>query len=175
MLPIAHAAGLNFRKMWSAMTSTEQAIEKEISELIETYRVAWNARDFEKMASLFSEPATYITPNGNLSIPNKAALIAKLSEQFDGLDAEGFDHTEIGEVVVTRCNQVSALAELQNLRRLRSDGSEIVSMDALYICVLQQGNWRLSVAMAGDCGWNDREPKTDDRTPTRPFRLSGEF
>jgi uncharacterized protein (TIGR02246 family) len=157
MLPIEQAAILNVRKMWNAMTSTEPAIEKEISDLIEAYRIAWNARDFEKMASLFSEPATYITPNGNLSIPNRTALISKFREQFVGLDAEGFDHTEIGEIVVTRCNQVSALAELQNLRRLRSDGSEIVSMDALYICVLQHGNWRLSVAMAGDCGWNDRK------------------
>ena len=139
------------------MTSTEQAIEKEISDLVETYLAAWNARDFEKMASLFSEPATYITPNGNLSIPNKAALVSKLREQFVGIDAEGFDRTEIGKIVVTRCNQDSALAELQNLRRLRADGSEIVSMDALYICVLQNGNWRLSVAMAGDRGWNDRK------------------
>ncbi len=163
MLPLAYAAVLDIRKMWSAMTSTEteQAIKNEISDLIEIYRVAWNARDFEKMASLFSEPATYITPNGNLSISDKAALIVKFREQFVGLDAEGFDRTEIGEVIVTRCNQVSALVELQNLRRLRSDGSEIASMDALYICVHQQGNWRLSVAMAGDRGWNDR--KTKDR------------
>ena len=130
--------------------------EKEITDLIETYRLAWNARDFEKMASFFSEPATYIAPGGNLHIPDKAALMSKLRQQFVELEAEGFDHTEIGEVVVTICNEYAALAELRNLRRLKSDGSEIAAIDALYICVLEKGNWRLSVAMAGQCGWNDK-------------------
>ena len=54
------------------------------------------------------------------------------------------------------CNEYAALAELRNLRRLISDGSEIAAIDALYICVLEDGNWRLSVAMAGECGWNDK-------------------
>jgi uncharacterized protein (TIGR02246 family) len=130
--------------------------KKEIADLIETYLLAWNARDFEKMASLFSEPATYIVPSGNLHIPDKAAIISKLQQQFVEIEAEGFDRTEIGEVVVTMCNEFSALAELKNLRRLRSDGSKIAVIDALYICVLEEGSWRLSVAMAGDCGWNDK-------------------
>ena len=130
--------------------------EKEIADLIETYLLAWNARDFEKMASLFSEPATYIAPGGNLYIPDKNAVMSKLRQQFVKLEAEGFDHTEIGEVVVTMCNEYAALAELRNLRRLKSDGSEIAAMDALYICVQEKGSWRLSVAMAGQCGWNDK-------------------
>ena len=108
------------------------------------------------MASLFSVPATYIVPSGNLHLPDKAALISKLRQQFVELDAEGFDHTEIGEVVVTICNEYAALAELRELQRLKSDGSEIAAIDALYICVLEEGNWRLSVAMAGQCGWNDK-------------------
>ena len=134
-----------------------QLCKTEITDLIEAYLVAWNARDFDTMAALFSEPATYITPEGNLHIPNKFALISKLQQQFAGLEAEDFDHTEIAEVIVTKCNETAAVAELKNLRRLRSDGSEIGSLDALYICVLQAGHWRLSVAMAGPRGWNDRQ------------------
>ena len=67
------------------------------------------------MASLFSVPATYIVPRGNLNIPDKAALKSKLRRQFVDLDAEDFDHTEIGEVVVTMCNEYAALAETQGL------------------------------------------------------------
>ena len=130
--------------------------EREITDLIETYLLAWNARDFGKMASLFSEPATYIVPGGNLHIPDRAALISKLRRQFAELEAEGFDYTEIGEVVVTFCNEYAALAELRNLRRLNSSGAEIAKIYALYICVLEHGNWRLSVAMAGQCGWNEK-------------------
>ncbi len=132
-------------------------IESEISDLIETYRLAWNARDFGKMASLFSVPATYIVPDGNLHIPDRTALIAKLQKQFSDMESEDFDHTKIGEVIVTPCNEYAAMAELKYLRRLRADGSEIVAMDALYICVLQEGTWRLSVAIAGPCGWNDKD------------------
>ena len=130
--------------------------EREIAKLIETYLFAWNDRDFEKMASLFSVPATYIAPGGNLHIPDKAAVISKLRRQFAELEAEDFDHTEIGEVVVTMCNEYAALAELRDLRRLKSDGSQIAAIDALYICVLDEGSWRLSVAMAGACGWNNK-------------------
>ena len=130
--------------------------ESEITGLIETYRLAYNARDLGKMASLFSEPATYIVPDGNHHFPDKAALISKFRQQFVELEAEDFHHTEIGEVVVTLCTEYSALAELRNLRRLDSNGAEIAKIDALYICVLEKGSWRLSVAMAGQCGWNDR-------------------
>ena len=132
-------------------------IQSEISHLIETYILAWNARDFEKMASLFSEPATYIVPTGNQHIPDRTALIAKLRQQFSELEAEHFDHTEIGEVIVTPCNDYAAIAELRNLRRLRADGSEIIAMDALCLCVIQEGTWRLSVVVAGKCGWNDQD------------------
>ena len=130
--------------------------EREITDLIDTYLLAWNARDFEKMVSLFSEPATYIVPSGNLHIPDKAALMSKLRQQFVELEAEDFDRTEIGDVVVTLCSEYAALAELRNLRRLNSNGAEIATIDALYICVLEKGSWRLSVAMAGQCGWNEK-------------------
>ncbi|MBD3663029.1 YybH family protein [Sulfitobacter aestuariivivens] len=134
--------------------------EKEIVNLVETYRLAWNARDFEGMAALFSEPAMYIVPEGVLHIPDKAALVSKLQLQFVDLEAEGFDRTEIGDVVFTMVTEYSGLAELRHLRRLRTDGSEISAIDVLYICVLEEGNWRLSVAMAGPCGWNDKAGPT---------------
>ena len=130
-------------------------VESEIRELVEIYLRAWNARDFEKMASLFSEPITYVVPNGTLHIPNRKALISKLKGQFSELEAEGFDHTEVEEVVVTQCNDTTALVEMRNLRRLRSDSSELEKRDALYICVLQDGVWRLSIAMACWLRWNN--------------------
>jgi ketosteroid isomerase-like protein len=143
------------RRRLREVVEGRSVIEPDIFQLIETYRLAWNARDFEKMASLFSEPATYITPTGNLHIPDRAALITKLRQQFSEMEVEQFDHTEIGEIIITPCNEYAAIAELKNLRRLRTDGSEIIAMDAMYICVIQDGAWRLSVALAGQCGWND--------------------
>jgi hypothetical protein len=107
------------------------------------------------MASLFSEPITYVVPNGTLQIPNRKALISKLKGQFSELEAEDFDHTEVEEVVVTQCNDTTALVEMKNLRRLRSDSSELEKLDALYICVLQDGVWRLSIAMACWLRWSN--------------------
>jgi hypothetical protein len=70
------------------------------------------------------------------------------------LEAEGFDHTEVEEVVVTQCNDTTALLEMRKLRRLRLDSSEPEKRGALYICVLQDGVWRLSIAMTFWLRWN---------------------
>ena len=63
--------------------------QTEIEELIKVYLTAWNARDFEGMAALFTEPATYVIPGGTLHIPDHQTLIEKLKQQFAGLERDG--------------------------------------------------------------------------------------
>lgn len=136
---------------------SDMTVESDIRALIEDYRTAWNARDFEAMAALFAEPITYVIPNGTLHLPDHAALIGKLKQQFAGLEADGFDHTDIQNVEVRQCNETTAMADLKTVARLRADGSAIDVLDAVYICVRQEGRWRLSIAMACSPGWKDTE------------------
>jgi len=130
-------------------------MQTEIQDLVQVYRTAWNARDFEGMAALFTEPATYVVPSGTLHIPNRLALMEKLKQQFAGLEKDGFDHTEIESVEVHQCNETTAMADLKQVARLRADGSAIDVIDAVYICIKQEGRWRLSIAMACWTNWKD--------------------
>ena len=72
--------------------------ETEVKELIATYIERWNARDYEGMASLFTEPVTYVVPGGTTSVPDRAALIEKLKAQFADMESKGFDHTVLDAV-----------------------------------------------------------------------------
>lgn len=132
------------------------SLQSEIEILIATYLTAWNARDFEGMAALFSEPATYVVPGGSLSIPDRSALISKLKDQFAALEADGFDHTEIGSISARQCNDTTAIVDLKGVARLRSDGSALEVIDAVYVCVLQNGAWHLSIAIGCWPDWRDR-------------------
>ncbi len=129
----------------------------EIQKLIDAYLEAWNARDFDGMAALFTEPATYVVPHGTLHIPDRPALIDKLKQQFADLESDGFDHTEIEAVEARQCNETTAMVDLKNVARLRADGSAIGTIDAVYVCIRQDGRWRLSIAMACSPGWKDAE------------------
>src|SRR5210317_2178913 len=97
-------------------------VESEIQILMAKYLAAWNARDFDGMAALFTEPATYVVPEGTLHLPDRAALISKLKQQFAGMEAEGFDHTEIEAISARQCNDATAIVDLKNVQRLRRDG-----------------------------------------------------
>ncbi len=139
-------------------------VQTEIQELVEVYRAAWNARDFEGMAALFTEPATYVVPNGTLHIPDRLALIEKLKQQFAGLENNGFNHTEIESVEARQCNETTAMANLKNVARLRADGSAIDVIDAVYVCINQEGCWRLSIAMACWTDWKAAPGSGSGRT-----------
>lgn len=127
----------------------------QVHDLITTYLTAWNARDYEGMAALFTEPAVYILPDGPKNIPDRAALVESLKQQFAVLEGQGFDHTEIDRIEVRECTGTTAMADMKYVARLRSDGSVLEVIDAVYICILQEGQWKLSIAMACRPGWND--------------------
>ena len=128
-------------------------IENEIQTLFDTYLCAWNARDFEGMAALFTEPATYVIPGGTLCLPDRKALIEKLKQRFSDIEKDGFDHTKISSVEVRQCNDTTAMVDLRNIARLRADGSALEVIDAVYVCIKQDGSWRLSIAIGCWPNW----------------------
>ena len=123
--------------------------------LIETYRLRWNARDFDGMAALFTEPSAMMYEQGLRPVSDQATMAAGLRGRFEALEADGFDRTEIESVDVEMCSATMAIAYLSNLRRLRADHTVIDAIDAFYICIKQDDVWRLSVGGACDLGWRD--------------------
>ena len=131
-------------------------LQSDIEKLFETYLTAWNGRDFDAMAELFSEPAIYFFPTGPHPIPDRASLAATMKKVFEGLEAEDFSHTEIEAVTARQCNDTLAIVDLKNVARLRRDGTAIEVIDAVYICTLQDGAWKLSTAVGCWPGWRSK-------------------
>ena len=76
-----------------------------------------------------------------------------LSHAFAELESNGFDHAEIAAVEVRQCNDATAMVDLRNIARLRADGSALEVIDAVYVCIKQDGNWRLSIAIGCWPNW----------------------
>lgn len=128
-------------------------IESEVQTLFDIYLRAWNTRDFEGMAGLFTEPAVHVVPGGVESFSDRAAFAANLKERFAELERNGFDHAEIAAVEVRQCNDSTAMVDLRNIARLRADGSALEVLDAVYLCIKQDGRWRLSIAIGCWPNW----------------------
>ncbi len=129
--------------------------ETEVNALIKTYLSAWNARDYEGMAALFTEPAVYVLADGPKTLATRADLVQSLMQQFAVLESNGFDHTEIESITVRACTDTTAMADMKTVARIKTDGSVLEVIDAVYICLRQDGQWKLSIAMACRPGWND--------------------
>lgn len=130
-------------------------VENEIQALFDTYLRAWNARDFEGMAGLFTEPAVHVIPGGVTSFPDRAAVAANLKKRSAEMESNGFDHAKIEAVEVRQCDDATAMVDLRNIARLRADGSALDVLDAIYVCIKQDGNWRLSIAIRCWLNWKD--------------------
>jgi len=121
--------------------------------LVDTYLTRWNARDFPGMAALFSEPSAMIHGGALIATAETSDVEDGLRKRFAAMDADGFDHTEIGRVEVEMVNAETALVHLLDLRRLRADGSVMDAFDGLYLCTKTALGWKLAVGVAGAPGW----------------------
>lgn len=128
--------------------------EIEVQNLIATYIERWNARDFEGMAGMFTEPVTYVVPGGTTSVPNRATLVEKFKAQFADMESKGFDHTVLDSVDARQSNDTTVIADLKGVTRFKADGTVIEVIDAVYICVKQEDVWRMSIAMMCWPNWN---------------------
>ncbi len=130
------------------------SLQSEMETLFASYLRAWNARDFDAIAAFFSEPIVYVLASGPLCLPDRAAFIAMLKQQFADLEALGFDHTEIGSIRARQCNDTTAMVDLRDVRRLRADGSPLEVIDAIYVCIRDRDGWKLSIAMGCWPNWS---------------------
>lgn len=104
----------------------------DIEACIHSYIRAWNAQDFAAMAAHFTEPAMFILTSDTRALATRAELAAFLRGIFEGLNAAGFDHTEIGAIEVVRCADGLWLAEVADIRRFHRDGSLMETIEVQY-------------------------------------------
>ncbi len=129
---------------------------KEIEELYRRYLSAWNGRDFQGVADCFSEPAFYALPGIDVTISDRSAFVALLEKVFAGLEADGFSHTEIGEISAQACSEQMAIVDVKSITRLRQDGSSIEVIDAHYVARYADGRWRFTAAVTCAPGWREQ-------------------
>ncbi len=129
--------------------------QKEIEALFERYLTAWNRRDFRGVSECFSEPAFFVTPGMNIALPERSALISMLQNMFAGFEADGFSHTELGEIVARSCAEGMAIVDVKSISRIRTDGSLMEVIDGHYIARRTDDGWKFATAVVCLPGWQD--------------------
>lgn len=132
-------------------------IRTDIENTIHAYIRAWNARDFTAMAGHFTEPAVFIRASGTQALLTRAALEDFLRGVFEGLEAAGFDHTEIGAITTRECNDGLWLAEVADIRRFHRDGHLMETIEVQYSLRRDaDGTLRMISALWCQQGWRER-------------------
>jgi uncharacterized protein (TIGR02246 family) len=132
-------------------------IATEIRDCIDSYIRAWNAQDFIAMAEHFTEPAVFVLASGTHALANRTDLMAFLREVFVGLNAAGYDHTEIGSIEVRCCARDLWLADVADIRRFHRDGSLMEIIEVQYTLRREpDGRLRLVSALWCEPGWRER-------------------
>ncbi|TRD17342.1 YybH family protein [Palleronia caenipelagi] len=130
-------------------------LETEVAEFYATYLQRWNGRDFAGVADCYTEPAFFVQPDGDAVLSNRQVFTAFLESLFAKLEADGYSHSEIGEMTVTRCNDNLAILDVRDVRRLQKDGTPVDVMDAHYVLRRIDGQWKFATVVACAPGWRD--------------------
>ena len=121
--------------------------------LFSDYLDAWNARDFERIASCYAEPSVFVLPQQTVSLPDRAAMVQLLKRIFEDLEAHGFSHSTVGEIEASACGDGLAILDVRDVKRIREDGSILENIDAHYVIKQINGSWRFVVAVVCRSGW----------------------
>lgn len=132
----------------------DSALAAEAADCVRSYIRAWNAQDFSAMATHFTEPCVFILESGSTLLPTRAVAIEFLHGIFERLRAEDFDRSEIGAIDVRRCSASLLLAEVDDIRRYRRDGTLLGVIEVQYT-LRREADGRLRIAAALWCepGW----------------------
>ena len=100
--------------------------------------------DVGRILAHYSVPLTLSTDDGCTVFTDEAQVIAAARQQFDGLQADGYDRSEVLGAESTVLNRSCAVYH-GRFARLRADGSEISRFDSTYIIVDGPDGPRISV------------------------------
>ena len=127
-----------------------------IQQAVDHYIAAWNARDFERMAAHFTEPAVFVLASDTHVLPTRAALADFLRAIFVPLEARGFGHTVIGAITSWQLADGLFLAEVEDIRRYRRDGSWLETLEVQYTLRREADQLLIVSALWCDPGWRQR-------------------
>lgn len=128
-------------------------IEAELRAFYEGYIEAWNARAFDHVADCYAQPSVFVQPTGHVAMPDRAAILGLLHKVFDGLEAAGFSHSEVGAVDARPCGENMAMIDATDVRRLRKDGGLIETIDPHYVLTRSDDAWRIVTTVSCATGW----------------------
>lgn len=132
------------------------SLDEGIQTLFDRYLTAWNARDFDAVATCYAEPSFFVLPQASVPVSDKAAMISLLEQIFTGLEADNFSHTEIGAIEARSCEKDIAIVDAKDVKRLRKDGSVLEAIDAHYVARRKDGKWLFTTAVVCAPGWQDQ-------------------
>lgn len=114
------------------MSTSNTALEAQISQQLDTYIAAFNTGDFTTAASNYHEPAVSISAGGVAILPARRDLAKFLSGTVERLKKDGFDYSEwAGPKRIIVLDEGLVLASC-TCKRLRGNGSSCEEFTATY-------------------------------------------
>jgi hypothetical protein len=100
--------------------------------------------DVERILDYYAVPLMVSTDDECLVLTDAAQVKALAKQQFEGLRADGYDHSEVLDSDSTILNQ-SCVVHRGRFTRIRADGSEISRIESTYLIVDGPAGRRISV------------------------------
>lgn len=124
---------------------SDTAIEQHISDLLDAYIASFNAGDYAKAASYYSEPSVAISASSVTVMGTLQDRINVLESTVSRLREQGFKHSEWGgpKKVIVMDEKGLTLASC-SCKRLRKDGSSVEKFTATYtLSKLGKEEWKI--------------------------------
>ena len=128
-------------------------LETQLSDQLDTYIAAFNARNFQSAASHYHEPAVAISAAAGVTIlPKRVDLAAFLSSTVERLVKDGFDHSEwMGPKKLIVLGEGLVLVSCA-CKRLRGDGTSCEEFAVIYTLRKEGEQWRIAAIHQHDLG-----------------------
>ena len=128
-------------------------LETQLSDQLDSYIAAFNARDFLTAASHYHEPAVAISSSAGVTIlPKRVDLAGFLSDTVARLVTDGFDHSEwMGPKKVVVLGEGLVLVSCA-CKRLRDDGTSCEEFAVIYTLRKDGERWWIAAIHQHDLG-----------------------
>lgn len=140
---IASILTLVLSTAFAAETDVKQ-IESDVMEVLDEYLATFNASDSEALSATWHFPHFRLAQGTMQVWEIREDAIRGGKERFEALRTTGWHKTEWLEREIISISD-SKVHVATKFRRLREDGSEIVTTESLYILIKQNGRWGIKL------------------------------
>ena len=120
-----------------------------VNQVIADYYRDFSTLNVQAILPYFSEPSLLVGPQGVISIPDRAALLAVFGPVMEGLRAKGYGRSEFELGYVKLLGSSAALIDGAAVR-YKTDGRQLERVGITYVLHKTENGWRFATVILHD-------------------------